>query len=119
MKQMNRSQRALQLWSWLVFAARNQQILSYSTVEHLTGIPKVGVGALLGTISHYCKNRKLPWLTSLVVNEETGLPGEGLMESARKEYGDKLDFHGIQSRVFVYDWFKMAVPSTEDFEAAA
>jgi hypothetical protein len=119
MAQMNKSQRSAQLWSLLVFAARNQQVLSYSTVEHLTGIPKVGVGGLLGSITHYCKNRKLPWLTSLVVNEETGLPGEGLMGSAKKEYGDKVDFHGMQSRVFVYDWFKMAAPSTDDFEESA
>jgi hypothetical protein len=119
MPQMNKSQRAAQLWSLLVFAARNQQLLSYSAVEHLTGIPKVGVGGLLGSISHYCKNRKLPWLTSLVVNEETGLPGEGLMESAKREYGDKVDFHAMQSRVFIFDWFKDPAPSTEDFDAAA
>lgn len=64
------------------------------------------MGGLLGSISHYCKNKRLPWLTSLVVNEETGLPGEGLMELAKREYGEKIDFHAIQSRVFIYDWFK-------------
>jgi hypothetical protein len=54
-----------------------------------------------------------------VVNEETGLPGEGLMEYAKREYGDKVDFHAMQSRVFICDRFKEPAPSTEDFEAAA
>ena len=118
MTQMDKYQRAAQLWSLLVLAARNQQLLSYATVERLTGIPKVAVGGMLGTISHYCKNRKLPWLTALVVNEETGLPGEGLMGSAKQEYGDAVDFLAMQSRVFVYDWFKEPAPKTEDFKRA-
>ena len=46
------------------------------------------------------------------------MPGEGFMEEAKREYGDKVDVCAMQSRVFVYDWFKLGVPSTEDFEAA-
>ncbi len=118
MSQMDKYQRAAQLWSLLVLAARNQQLLSYSTIEHLTGIPKVAVGGMLGTISHYCNNRKLPWLTALVVNEETGLPGEGLIGSAKRKYGDTLDIFAMQSRVFIYDWFKEPAPKTEDFKRA-
>ncbi len=40
------------------------------------------------------------------------------MEAAKREYGDRLDVHAMQSRVFIYDWFKLDVPSIEDFEAA-
>jgi hypothetical protein len=116
MSQLDKYQRAVQLWSLLVLAARNQQLLSYTTVEHLTGIPKVGVGGMLGTISHYCKSRNLPWLTALVVSEETGLPGEGLMDSAKQEYGEAVDLFAMQSRVFVYDRFKEPAPKTEDFK---
>src|ERR1700722_3258601 len=118
MSQLDKYQRAVQLWSLLVLAARNQQLLSYTTVERLTGIPKVAVGGMLGTISHYCKDRNLPWLTALVVGEESGLPGEGLLESAKQEYGDDVDFFAMQSRVFVYDWFKEPAPKTEDFKRA-
>jgi len=114
--QMRESQRAAQLWSLLVLAARNQQILTYSTVHNLTGIATVGVGGCLGPIIHYCRDHKLPWLTVLVVNEETGLPGDAFMEAAKKEYGDKLDIFVLQSRVFAYDWFKTEIPSPSDFE---
>jgi putative restriction endonuclease len=74
---MTRFERAAQLWSLLVFAARNQQILSYTTVSQLTGIAPVGVGGCLSPIQKYCKNQKLPLLNALVVNEEEGIPGEG------------------------------------------
>ena len=118
MVQMDKYQRAAQLWSLCALAARNQQLLSYSTVQHLTGLPKVAVGGMLGTISGYCMERKLPWLTSIVVNEETGLPGEGLMKAAKREYGNALNIHAMHARVFIYDWFKEPAPTTKDFEVA-
>lgn len=106
---MTKYDRAAQLWSLLVLAARNRQILSYSIVEHLTGVPKQGVGAFLGPVQDYCKRHKLPPLTSLVVNEGTGLPSEGFTEAT--------DIFGAQARVFVFDWFGTNAPSPEDFEA--
>jgi hypothetical protein len=116
-RQMTEPQRAMQLWSVLLLAARTQQILSYSTVHQLTGMATVGLGGVLGPVIRYCRGHKLPWLTVLVVNEETGLPGEAFMDAARKEYGDKLDIPAMQSRVFAYDWSRVAMPSIEDFEA--
>jgi hypothetical protein len=115
---MTESQRAAQLWSLLVLAARNQQVLSYSLVHQLTGMATVGVGGMLGPIIYYCRDHNLPWLTVLVVNEETGLPGDAFMESARRKYGDKLDIHAMQARVFAYDWSKVDAPSVGDFERA-
>jgi hypothetical protein len=100
--------RAAQLWSVLVLAARTQQILSYRTVEQLTGIPKQGVGQALGPIQAYCKRSQLPPLTSLVVNEEKGLPGAGFTEA--------IDIFGAQARVFVFDWLRRKTPSPEDFK---
>jgi hypothetical protein len=97
--------RALQLWSLLVLAARNQQILSYATVERLTRIPKHAVGDYLEPIQAYCKRHKLPPLTVLVVKEETGLPGDGFTEASE----------GAQACVFVFDWFKRKAPLPEDF----
>jgi hypothetical protein len=116
MAQMDKYQRAAQLWSLLVFAAQHQILLSYSTVEHLTGIPKAGVGKMLGTITHYCRKHDLPWLTFIVINEKDGQPGEGPLPGARRKYGDDLNLHTMQSRVFVYDWFKQPAPKTDDFK---
>ena len=51
MSQVDKYQRAAQLWSLLVLAAQYQVLLSYSMIEHLTGIPRVAVGMLLGPIT--------------------------------------------------------------------
>lgn len=108
-------ERAAQLWPLLVLAARNQQILSYSAVRHLTGMATVGVGGCLGHILTYCVARRWPWLPSIVVNEPTGLPGESFMTAARKEYGASLDMFAMRSRVFAFDWFKEKAPTPSDF----
>ena len=106
---MTKNERAAQLWPMLVLAARNQQILSYGIVEKLTGIPKQAVGDFLEPIQSYCKHKKLPPLTSLVVSEANGLPSEGFTEA--------VDIFGAQARVFVYDWFRQKAPSPEDFSS--
>jgi hypothetical protein len=100
--------RTTQLWSLLVFAARNQKILSYGNVQKLTGIPHQGVTKFLVTIQEYCEHQQLPPLTSICVNELTGMPSESLMEAK--------DIFGAQARVFVYDWFACKAPTPEDFQ---
>ena|SRR5271157_1285371 len=110
MSVMSKAQRAVQLWSVLILAARNQQVLSYSILEKLTGLPKFSFGDFLGPVTCYCRVHKLPPLTVLVVSEETGLPGE--------KYPEHPNIFDGQARVFVYDWLAHGVPSPEDFEAA-
>jgi hypothetical protein len=107
---MTRHERSAQLWSLLIFAARNQQILSYSMVEKLTGLPKVGVADFLSPIQRYCEKHDLPPLTALVVNEKTGVPGSGFH---RRE-----DVFNAQASVFVYDWLRNSVPTAEDLQKA-
>ncbi|HEV3036211.1 MAG TPA: hypothetical protein VHA33_00230 [Candidatus Angelobacter sp.] len=77
-------------------------------VEKLTGLPKVGLANFLGPIQDYCKRHKLPQLTALVVNERTGIPGEG--------FHTLDDIFKAQSRVFVYDWLKDNVPTPDELE---
>lgn len=108
---MTQYDRAAQLWALLVLAARTQQILSYSIVERLTGIPQQGVGKFLGPIQSYCRRNKLPPLTSLVVNEDKGLPSAGFTEA--------IDIFGAQARVFVFDWLSRKVPSPQDFRSGS
>lgn len=107
---MTKYDRAAQFWSVLVLAARTQQVLSYSMLEKLTGIPKPGVGEFLGPIQEYCKRNDLPPITSLVVNEKNGLPSSGFTQAT--------DIFGAQARVFVFDWFSERTPTPEDFENA-
>lgn len=107
---MTKQDRAAQFWAVLVFAAKNQKIVSYDTMERLTGIPRQAVGQFLGPIQEYCKQNKLPPLTSLVVNEKDGLPSEGFTEAT--------DIFGAQARVFVFDWMSRKAPAPEDFKSS-
>jgi len=112
---MKEHERAAQLWPLLVLAARNQQILSYTTVRRLTGMATVGVGGCLGHILTYCMVKKWPWLPAIVVNEPSGPPGKGFMSAARRKYGSRLDMFAMRSRVFAFDWFKKKAPTPMDF----
>lgn len=130
---MTYEQSALQIWSVLVLAARNQQILSYKILESLTGLPRHLVAPILGRIEAYCDSHKLPKLTALVVNQRHGVPGylyPGYIgtpvhpddpDHAQKAGDPNPDAYTTlfreQSRVFVYDWLKDKTPSEDDFKA--
>ena len=60
--------------------AHNRQIITYKRLAHLVGIGGPGVlgKGPLDRIANYCIQNDLPPLTSLVVNEKTGLPGNGI-----------------------------------------
>lgn len=75
---MNTHQRAHQLWSLLAYAAYNRQTLTYEFLGKLVGLPAAWIGRDLLPIQYFCKQRGLPPLTILVVNQSTGLPGKGL-----------------------------------------
>ena len=107
---MTNPERAQQLWSLLILAARNQQILSYTMVEKMIGIPDFGLGQTLGPIDRYCRLHKLPILNSLVISEKTGRPSP--------DFFDGVDIPAEQSRVFVFDWLSHRIPSPEELEEA-
>jgi len=117
---MDQFHRAAQLWPLLITSARNQKLLSYDTVRHSTGLATPAIGPIgLGPIFYYCVEEDLPWLTSIVIQEGSGIPGNGFMDQARETYGPDVNIHQLQSRVFVYDWFKRPAPTPDDFERAA
>ncbi len=107
---MKAEERAAQIWSVLALAARNRQILTYGIVSNLIGVPKQGLAHLLGPIQSYCLVNKLPPLTILVVQEGTGLPGEGFIAAQ--------DIPATQSQVFAHDWLGRGAPSPADFAEA-
>ncbi len=93
---MNRAQRAQQLWSLLVVSATSRQVLTYDLVAKATGVVRPSIGDFLRPIQQYCTENKLPPLTSLVVSELTGLPGEGFIAAS--------DVPLTHVRVFQFDW---------------
>ena len=107
---MTSTERAQQFWSVLAFAAREQKVVSYEMLAQLTGMANES-GRELGYIFYYCKRNDLPLLNLLAVKKETGRPGKGCP-------ADLTDLPAQQARVFIYDWLKHGVPSTEQFEAA-
>ncbi len=105
-----RPMRALQIWQILIGAARDRQILTYGMLANMLGYGGAGVLAQpLGHIMYYCQENDLPPLTILVVNKDTGLPGEGLTGA---------DLNADRESVFRYDWHSIIPPSPEDFRIA-
>ena len=102
--------RALQIWQILIAAAYNRQILTYGILAKRLGYKGAGVfGSQLGHVAFYCKQNGLPPLTSLVVNEKTGLPGEGIPAD---------DTAARREAVFRFNWFDIVPPQPSELREA-
>jgi len=104
-EQMSRSVlRGLQLWPLLVHAARHKQLLYYSDIAPLVGVPDRGLSAPLGYLQRFCESKQLPYLTALVVSKAKGEPSHGCNAKG------PADLVGV----FNYDWFQVPAPTLED-----
>lgn len=108
---MTRGERAAQIWPLLALCASQRQILTYDQLSKLIGVFRPGLGQLLEPIQSYCLLNSLPALTSLVVSEINGLPGEGFIAAS--------DVPLAQARVFGHGWASTPVPTPQAFEDAA
>jgi hypothetical protein len=100
-----RATRALQVWLILIGKAHNRQIMTYGMLADLLGFKGAGVLAqILGHVMYYCQDNKLPPLTILVVNQRTGLPGEGLIGA---------DLNADRETVFNHPWYEIHPPTAE------
>lgn len=76
---MTSYQRASQIWSLLINAAKDRKTYTYGQIANILGFGGADVMApILGCIMWFCDENDPPVLTILVVNKETGLPGDGL-----------------------------------------
>jgi hypothetical protein len=110
--QMTQPEQAVLIWPVLAFAARTQQVLSYSDLEGFTGIAAAGLGKPLGLIHHYCERKKYPLLNLIVVQRDSGLPGEGVPGKGMTPTEILVE----QSKVYVFDWSGRDKPRSDDFE---
>ena len=102
--------RALQIWQILISKAANRQTMTYGQLADMLGFGGAGTLAdMLGHIMFYCQQKKLPPLSALVVNKDTGLPGLGL---------DINDLHAEREAVFKFDWYGIYPPTPEEFKQA-
>ena len=106
---MTLEQRAQQFWPVLVFAAREQKLLSYLTLLQLTGFPETS--RVLYYIHCYCKQNDLPSLTDIVIDPATGRPGDECPRDLRV-------LSAQQSRVFLFEWLNHPAPSAGMFQEA-
>jgi hypothetical protein len=64
---MTRKQRSQQLWSILVLAARNRQVLTYEIISQACRVPAPSLGDFLRPIQQYCSENNMPPLTSMQI----------------------------------------------------
>jgi hypothetical protein len=104
--------RAVQIWQILVGCAARRETVTYQRLANMLGHdqPKV-LAKQLGRIFYYCKQYDLPPLTIVVVNKNTGRPGDGL------PYTD-TERGKLRERVFQFDWYAVYPPTAEEFAQA-
>jgi hypothetical protein len=110
---------AFQAYLVLIGLAWNRQTITYGKLSQ--NQMKFGQGGILadplGCIMGWCYENGLPPLTALVVNGETGLPGEGLYVERPGE------LPAAQQKVFRFNqeaggWYSLFPPSADELEAA-
>jgi hypothetical protein len=109
---MKASERAAQIWAVLAWAARNRQNMTYGQLSQVTGAFTGGLGAWLEPIQSYCIKNKLPPLTILVVQQESGMPGSGFTGASASELAT------AQAKVFAFDWLVHGNPGPEKLDQA-
>ena len=107
---MKRVETALAVWAVLTLSATKRQILTYQLLANLIGVPRSGLGRLLEPIQSYCILSSLPPLTSIVVEAQTGRPGDGFIAAS--------SLPRAQADTFAHDWLNQPVPQPQDFQNA-
>ena len=98
-------------------SVRKPKTITYGDLAILMGYEKPQAGHTLGTplwlVGHYCLKNGLPALNSIVVNQETGKPGPGVVKHPGREYTED------QRLVMNTHWFKYRTPSISAFRKMA
>lgn len=102
--------KALKLYLILIGHATHREETTYQALGDKIGVIPVRVGYYLDLIAKYCQRQRLPWLTILVLNKETGKPGEGYL-------GPKDTISQDRELVFNYDWLEIVPPTIDDLKA--
>jgi hypothetical protein len=112
---MTKYERSLQIWSLLICAARERKSFTYGQIAEILSMGGAGVMAnFLGPIMWCCDRNGWPALTVLVVNKDTGLPGDGLVTV--ENVFDVKHVNREREKVFKFDWFTLVPPTVKDFE---
>lgn len=111
----NHPARASQIWQILVGLAYNRQTITFGGLAEIMGFQGAGIFAnILGHIMFYCLQHGLPVLTVLVVNQETGLPGDGIILSPEANGDPNVE----RERVFNRPWYRFRPPTQDELAQA-
>jgi hypothetical protein len=106
----SRPARGLQIWQILIGKAHNRQTITYGQLAKLLGFEGAGTMAhMLGHVYFYCQQKGLPPLNVLVVNQESGLPGEGVKH---------IDLNRSREEVFGFNWYGIWPPTPDELRIA-
>ncbi len=97
-------ERAARAWPLLIKSAQKRQIITYGQLAAQMDLHPRVCRFFLGIIQDYCKENNIPPLQSLVVNQRTGVPGDGYRATGRVNMGS------VYENVFAYPWEKMKNP---------
>lgn len=101
---MNQFELASLAWGPLVQSAAQHHLLTYQDLAQPLGLRGARpVRFALGPIQSLCLEKRLPPLTSIVINKHTRLPGLGFIAWA----GDLKEAH---DSVFAFDWSLVPAP---------
>lgn len=109
---MKASERSCQIWAVLAWAAKTRQNITYGQLAQVTGGFTGGLGGWLEHIQSYCLLEKLPPLTVLVVQQNSGMPGSGFTGASAG------DLARAQAEVYAFDWLQHGNPGAEKLELA-
>lgn len=108
--------RAQQAWLVLVAGIMGSErdptdpyIVSYGDVAEAMGLDRragISLRTPLGILGEYCVRNGLPAINSIVVNDRTGRPGDGVVLGAGRSIEEE------QAEVMRGEWFSIRVPTT-------
>ncbi len=103
--------RAQQAWVILAHCAKNQRTITYGELAELMGYDRQAARATikpLAAVAYFCTKADVPQLNTIVVNADSGEPGESVVLGA--------DSAGTaQRKVYQFNWFSVRVPSPGAF----
>ncbi|MBW1616269.1 MAG: hypothetical protein JRJ49_07015 [Deltaproteobacteria bacterium] len=110
---MTKYQRAMQIWTLLVLAAKEGKIYTYSDISDIlkSGIP-LGVAKYLNSIRSYCDEKGYPPLDVLVIQKKADRPGNKY-QPRKTVAQDRADVYAYKHK-----WFAIEPPQISDFENA-
>ena len=115
---MKPDERTHNLFNLLKQCAAQGVTLTYTEVEHRTGIHKQDFSQLTYILENVLLPQGLPRLDALVVRRDTRIPGEGFWVREAQPDPDLrlLRWMELRDEVFAYDWSDIELPESTQRE---